>query len=148
MQINKPGPVSYSVDFMLDGTTATRSWSIYASGVGDEVVLSDPLKLLLESEHLPYLEAQEVFANQHLVNVLDKVEYVPSISIHHLLNPVEPLMGMQSLHTEAPPPLTQDTLQTFKKWYHGRVPLKFTAESVARDKDDNAKWQRLERLLL
>jgi hypothetical protein len=109
-------------------------------GFGDDIRLSGETRAIL-NEPLASLRNNEIGDNDHLQAVLHPVERVPVVSISHELAPVTPVMVLPSLDAilAIPPPLAVSHLQTFRRWYHNRVPLSLT--------DRSDKWNQLEAML-
>lgn len=122
--------------------------SLYFSVIGDQIILSATALAMLEREKLTLTElhCEELSESEHVSRVIALPDYVPSVSIHHELNMVEPDIAdltVSSL-TSVPPPLAQSVLGTFKRWYHDRLPLRLTREH---GDQPMAKWQEFEAML-
>lgn len=113
-------------------------------GTGDFIELSDAVKVAVQGEHFPYTVAEETFPNYHLHQVLLPVDHVPAVSVHHLITPVRPLVRPLPSIADSlaiPPPLTNQVLRTFKKWYHNRATMRMTGDKF------EDKWANLEKML-
>jgi hypothetical protein len=103
-------------------------WRLLVSGFVDDIRLSDSLAADMRRERLSILQAEEVSANEHLARVLGRVDLVPSVSISHQLELIEPGRALQTIQPSLtlPPALAPMHLQSFRQWYHNRIPLRLT----------------------
>jgi hypothetical protein len=140
VNVKKRGALSASFKLNLLGCALEppRSWQFHVTGYGDSISLSDPMSTVLEQEELPYTQRVELAPDPHLLSVLAPVDQIGSISIHHQIAWVEPVVGHADIGAalSLPAPLAQSVLRTFKKWYYNRAPLR-----MARQKDN---WEDLE----
>jgi len=97
----------------------------------DDIRLSGTLAQLLAEEKLPTLPPREVEPSSHLARVLERVDYVSSVSIRHELALVQPAMQLPPLQAELamPAALAPTHLLSFKRWYHERMPLRLTQQA-------------------
>jgi hypothetical protein len=114
--IRQDGEVNFSFRIILLGTVTSQTWTFHGKAFGDQVKLSAVMRNILDAEKLPYLADVEMPSNTHLTQVLAPVDYVASVSIHHLLLRVEPLLSLHSLDTRRPPALGPQVMNTFQKW--------------------------------
>lgn len=143
IKCGRKGPLSFPFRVHLLGTLKPKYWLLRAVGTGDDIQLSVAMASYLSSESLSYLSSDSlaVSDNSHLNKVLTRVDYVPTVSIHHEIAVVRPVMRMPALGTmlALPSPLATDVLHTFKKWYYARVPLRLT--------EQEDRWKSLEAML-
>ena len=116
---NESGDIDLGFKLNLLGTTREPPtfYQFSVKGRGDQIKMSDAMMHALHNEVLPCTHTEENTPNTHLSNVLMAYDHIPSVSVHHLVAPVEPLLRHRPVDTNIPLPLTTATLKAFKKWF-------------------------------
>lgn len=100
------GEAEFGLMLSLQNTQGKQQWPIKVLAVGDEIQHSVEMTKILESERL-MTQPAEVSENKHLAKVLQPVDDIANVAVHHIRACVQPLTSYESIQRirEVPPAL-------------------------------------------